>query len=248
VAHLTVGAVEGAPQNGAVGAGGLGWEQARLTPAGGEERGTNRRPRLEAAGGEEPLDGEAPPRKPRQREHRARPHRTALAGQTFLHDQVGGQTGGSGVVEGAPQQRGGDVEGHIPEDPMRLVRKRHPQCVALDNGDKQEAGEAPAQAFREPGVELDREDAAGRLGERRGQPAGARADLDHEIGPRNSGRGDHLGGEAGASEKVLPVSEPGAIAAISRGHGTSLCRYPFDPRVYYQTPGTSRAVVAAYAP
>jgi hypothetical protein len=46
---------------------------------------------------------------------------------------------------------------------------------------------------------------------------------------------------------VLPVSEPGAMAAISRGHGTSLCRNPFGLRVYYQTPGTSRAVVATYS-
>ena len=104
--------------------------------------------------------------------------------------------------------------------------------------------EAAAEPAGQPRVELDRDDPVGGVGERRSQPAGARADLDDEIGPRDAGRGDHLGGEAGASEKVLPVSEPGAMAATSRGHGTSLCRFP-SARVYYQTPGTSRAVVAA---
>ena len=137
------------------------------------------------------------------------------------------------------------MEGHVPDHAMRCVRERHHERVTLDHGHDRMGGEAPAKAFRQPGVKLDREHAPGRVGERRRQPTGAGANLDHEVGPRDSGRGDHLGGEAGASEKVLPVSEPGAMAATSRGHGTSLCRNPFDPRVYYQTPGTSRAVVGS---
>src|SRR5207342_1455714 len=136
---------------------------------------------------------------------------------------------------------------HVPDDPMPLGRERHDQGVALDHRHACMTGEPPAKPFRQPGIELDRDDPSGRVRERRGQPAGAGADLDHEVGPRDSGRGDHLGGEAGASEKVLPVSEPGTMAAISRGHGTSLCRNPFGLRVYYQTPGTSRAVVRAYS-
>ena len=139
------------------------------------------------------------------------------------------------------------MERHVPDDPVRPVRARHDERVSLDHGHARVTGEPPPKPFREPGIELDRDDPPGRVCERRGQPAGARADLDHQIGPRDSRRGDHLGGEAGASEKVLPVSEPGAMAAISRGHGTSLCRNPFGLRVYYQTPGTSRAVVAAYS-
>lgn len=219
-------------------------EQARLAPARGEDRGVDGRPRLEAPGGEEPLNGEAPPRKPRQREHRARPQCAALPGQAVLDDEVGGQAGGSGVVQDAAQKRRRDLEGHVPEDPMRPVREGHHQRVALDHSHDRVGQEAPAKPFRQPGVKLDREDATGRIGERRGQPAGARTDLDHEVGPPDAGRGDHLGGEAGAPEEVLPVSEPGAMAATSRGHGTSLCRFP-SARVYYQTPGTSRAVVAA---
>src|SRR5204863_5914687 len=136
--------------------------------------------------------------------------------------------------------------GHVPHDPVRLVRERHDECVSLNHAHARMGGEPPAEPLRQPGIELDRDHASGRVGERCGQPAGAGADLDHEIGSRDARRGDHLGGEAGAPKEMLPVSEPGATAAISRGHGTSLCRYPFGLRVYYQTPGTSLAVVAAY--
>ena len=118
---------------------------------------------------------------------------------------------------------------------MPLVGKRHEERISLDHVDAWAPSEAAAEPAGQLRVELDRDDPVGGVSERSRQPAGARADLDHEIGPRDAGRGDHLGGEAGASEKVLPVSEPGAMAATSRGHGTSLCRNPWDPRVYYQT-------------
>ena len=212
--------------------------------AGGEKRGIHRRARLERSGGQEALDREPPPREPRQREHRARAHGAPLAGQPVLHDEVGGDAGRVGLVEHASQERRRDLERDVADDAMPLVGKRHEERISLDHVDAWVPCEAAAEPAGQPRVELDRDDPVGGVGERRRQPAGARADLDDEIGPRDAGRGDHLGSEAGASEKVLPVSEPGAMAATSRGHGTSLCRFP-SARVYYQTPGTSRAVVAA---
>jgi hypothetical protein len=221
MAHRLVGAIEGTPQECAVRARTGDGKQHRLSPARGEEGGVDRGPRLEAAGRQEPLDRQAPPREPREREHGARAHRAPLAGQAVLHDQIGGHAGGCGIVEDAPQERRRDVEGHVPDDPVWLVRERHGERVALDDGHTRMAREPPAKPLDQPRIELDRDDPSGYVGERGGQPAGARADLDHEIGPRDAGRGDHLGGEAGASEKVLPVSVPGAMAATPRGHGTS---------------------------
>ena len=64
---------------------------------------------------------------------------------------------------------------------------------------------------------------AGTLGQRRGEPAGSRADLHHQITRGDTRLFDELGREASASKEMLPVRLAAARAwrALLRGHGPS---------------------------
>ena len=63
------------------------------------------------------------------------------------------------------------------------------QTVRLDHGDAAVALEPAPQLPRKARVDLDRDHLAGSLGQGCGQPAGAGADLDHEVAA-----GDACGG------------------------------------------------------
>ncbi len=99
--------------------------------------------------------------------------------------------------------------------------ERHRQGVRVDDLDVRASRERGAEVLDARGIELDRDHAAGPVGEGGCQPAGAGADLDDEVARADARLVDELGGEAGAAEEMLSVrpAAAGTRRASLRAHG-----------------------------
>ena len=101
--------------------------------------------------------------------------------------------------------------------PERRDRQRHVAQVRTENGHVGLRREAAAQAGREVVVDLDREHRRSGRGKRRGDRAGARAEVERAVRGRDTGVGDELRRQPFATEEVLAeLSRP---ASRAPGHG-----------------------------
>ena len=185
--------------------------------------GVDARERLERGSRHMADQPELPPRLPTQAHQRVRMDLRPLPRHLVLQQSIQALERRSDVVEEPGEDPRAEREREVPEDSIGLARERHVQGVRSNDRDVGVVGERRPKAIRPHRIAFDGDQTAGTLGQRRGEPAGSRADLHHQITRGDTSLFDELGREASASKEMLPVRLAAARAwrALLRGHGPS---------------------------
>jgi hypothetical protein len=145
-----------------------------------------------------------------------------MAGNLPLHDEVGTHQTTFRMVEKPVQDRGGSTERRVRHDPVRRAGQGNVTHVGVQHDDVRRVGEPSRQPTGQRRVELDGEDRRRSFGQRRGQDAGARAQVDDAVVAPHAGIGDKPRCEQRAIEKVLSETlSRRHTVADGPGHGTS---------------------------
>ena len=145
-------------------------------------------------------------------------HPGPVAGDLPLDDEVGSYQAARRIVEQPVQDRGGPGERRIRHDAVGRAGQWHVTHVGVQHDDVRRGGEPSRQPMAsDASSSMARTDAAS--GQRRGQHARARAEVDDPIATVYSGVGNEQGRELLTTEKVL--TEPARpIGRRAPGHGT----------------------------
>ena len=154
-------------------------DQRPRAPGGDEQPGVARRRRVERGRGQLALDAQLVERAPEDAADAARCGQAALDRDAPLDDQVGAKERQPRIVEQPVQQVACVRKRDVRDDAERLVGQRNRQRVAFDDAHVRPAAAQTGGKLR---VELDRDDAPRNTRELGGQSAGARADVDDELG------------------------------------------------------------------
>jgi hypothetical protein len=119
-----------------------------------------------------------------------------------------------------PQDGSRTIEREVRNDAEGLARKRKRPGIGLQHIDVRPS---PAKSLRPVRIELDCEYVTRSAGELRGQPAAARAKIEHQLFGADSGVTDELRGKRTRTEKVLATraARPTRTSCASLGHGPS---------------------------
>jgi hypothetical protein len=137
-----------------------------------------------------------------------------------LHNQVGTAETTCGRIEESAQDGTGDTERRVGDDAIRIGRERRVASVGLEHGDVAGSCKAPGEHQDKLRIELDGKHLRRALGERTGERAATRPELDDAVVTGDAGVGNDLRRESAATEEVLAELSPtGASGSCLPGHG-----------------------------
>jgi len=201
-----------------------GADERRLSPPHGQQCALDGRRGLEVGAAQPSRDRDLPGRLLQEREHRLARRAGELLRRLALHDQhrfLGG------AREDASHERGRDRVRDVRHDRAHVARPGDVERVGVVALDVRAADEARPQGAEEPHVLLDRDHVETGVGERRGERAAARAEVEDQRPRPLPHLRDDRAGDPRVAQEVLRQFRPagvrrGSLAARGRGDA-SVC-------------------------